>query len=71
MGGLIRMSRVAFFAAALALPGFAKAQEWPTKPVTVVVPFVAGGTTDIVGRILLSALHDGCHQFQYVFLDNI
>ena len=58
MGGLIRMSRVAFFAAALALPGFAKAQEWPTKPVTVVVPFVAGGTTDIVGRIVAQAMSE-------------
>jgi tripartite-type tricarboxylate transporter receptor subunit TctC len=58
MGGLIRMSRVALFAAALALPGFAKAQEWPTKPVTVVVPFVAGGTTDIVGRIVAQAMSE-------------
>lgn len=38
-------------AAALALP--ARAQDaWPTRPVTVVVPFVAGGPSDIVGRII-------------------
>jgi tripartite-type tricarboxylate transporter receptor subunit TctC len=38
-------------ATALALP--ARAQDaWPTRPVTVVVPFVAGGPSDIVGRII-------------------
>jgi tripartite-type tricarboxylate transporter receptor subunit TctC len=30
----------------------AKAQDWPTRPVTIVVPFAAGSGSDIVGRIL-------------------
>lgn len=28
------------------------AQEWPTKPVTMVVPFAAGGPLDVLARIL-------------------
>jgi tripartite-type tricarboxylate transporter receptor subunit TctC len=28
------------------------AQDWPTRPVTMVVPFPAGGPIDLVARIL-------------------
>jgi tripartite-type tricarboxylate transporter receptor subunit TctC len=41
-------------AVALALP--AAAQEWPARPVTMVVPFAAGGPMDTVGRILAARL---------------
>src|SRR5882757_6583831 len=30
----------------------ASAQTWPTRPVTVVVPFAAGSSTDTAARIL-------------------
>ena len=30
------------------------AQTWPTKPVKVIIPFVAGGSSDIVGRAIAS-----------------
>jgi tripartite-type tricarboxylate transporter receptor subunit TctC len=30
----------------------AQAQAWPTKPIRIVIPFVAGGSSDIVGRAI-------------------
>lgn len=38
--------------AALLLATPAVAQDYPTKPVTIIIPFAAGGAGDILGRIL-------------------
>ncbi len=35
-----------------AISGNAAAQAWPARPVKLIVPFAAGGTTDVVGRII-------------------
>ncbi len=44
-------NRLLFIAVlAFALP--AHSQEYPTKPVTIIVPFPAGGVTDIVARLV-------------------
>src|SRR5262249_2813162 len=40
----------------LALVGYAAAQEWPSRPLTLVVPFAAGGGADLLGRILAPPL---------------
>jgi tripartite-type tricarboxylate transporter receptor subunit TctC len=35
---------------------FASAQDYPTRPITVIAPFPAGGATDIVARIVAESL---------------
>lgn len=42
-------------ACVLAAPAFAQ-DKWPSKPITYVVPFPAGGTTDILARLIAQKL---------------
>lgn len=53
-------------AALLAVTGSAIADNWPNKPVKIIVPFAAGGGTDLFGRILAAALSQRLGQQVYV-----
>jgi len=47
---------IAVLAALVFATGTASAQTWPSKPIRYVVPFAAGGSTDILGRIISEKL---------------
>src|SRR5215471_15657167 len=47
----------------------AQADQWPTRPITMVVPFAAGGPTDVVGRIVADRLSDVLGQ--QVIVENV
>ena len=55
--------------ASLQCIGPALSQDWPTRPVTMVVPFAAGGPADTVGRILASGLSELLGQ--QVIIENV
>jgi tripartite-type tricarboxylate transporter receptor subunit TctC len=59
---------LALAAAAAAAPLAASAETYPGKPITVIVPFAAGGTTDILARVVGQAL--GKELGQTVIVDN-
>ncbi len=54
--------------AALALCGAARAQDYPVKPVTLIVPWPAGGSTDIAMRAIADAAAK--HLGQPIVVDN-
>ena len=55
-------------AAALAVAPNASAAEFPTRPIKLVVPYAAGGPTDIFGRLVAEYL--GKDLKQAVFVEN-
>jgi tripartite-type tricarboxylate transporter receptor subunit TctC len=59
----------AVLAALIALTGAAAAQEWPTRPITLVVPFAPGGGIDVSVRI--QALHMGESLGQTIVIENV
>src|SRR5437762_5282708 len=58
------LSRFLIAITLLGLCGAAPAQDWPTKPVKLVVPFPPGGSVDPLARLLGAKLTDSLkHQF--------
>jgi tripartite-type tricarboxylate transporter receptor subunit TctC len=58
----------AIAAAALAISGGAYAQEYPTKPIRIIVPLTPGSGADIAGRIIAARMSE--HWKQPVLVEN-
>ena len=59
-------------AGAVALPAVtrdAHAQAYPTRPITMIVAFAAGGPTDVFGRVLAARMRDSLKQ--PVIIENV
>jgi tripartite-type tricarboxylate transporter receptor subunit TctC len=63
------MRFIAFVAAALFMVSSAVAQDWPTRTLTLVVPFAAGGSSDAIGRIVADGLSQKLNQT--VIVENV
>src|SRR5947207_5089720 len=55
---MFRLFRCAVAGAAIAVGCAAHAQSFPAKPIHVIIPFVAGGSSDIVGRAIASKFQE-------------
>jgi tripartite-type tricarboxylate transporter receptor subunit TctC len=55
--------------ASVSLTPLATAQDWPTRPLVMVVPFAAGSASDTVGRILTARLAEVLGQ--QVIIENV
>ena len=58
----IAKDALALAIAAIAVASPAAAQEYPTRPITFICPFPAGGGTDILTRMLAEELRDKLKQ---------
>src|SRR5258705_13005026 len=64
------MGKLALAALIVLVPGSpAAAQDWPTRPITMVVPFPAGGPIDFIGRLMAHRLSERLGQ--QVIVENV
>ena len=67
MSSITRRGVLAGTAAIIAAPAIA--QSFPNRPITMVVPFAAGGSTDVVARIIAQKMSEGLGQ--QIIVENV
>src|ERR1700749_3828594 len=67
MRRLLRFALIAALLSVFVTP--VQAETWPSRPLTMVVPFATGGPMDVVARILQPALSDALHE--QVIVENV
>jgi tripartite-type tricarboxylate transporter receptor subunit TctC len=55
---MLKKISIAAFAALTVTIATASAQTYPTKPVTMIIPFAAGGPTDVLGRVMAQRMSE-------------
>ena len=63
---MTRCSSIVALGAVLVISGSAFAQQYPSKPVKIIVPFPPAGVTDIVGRLVAQKLSEKLGEQFYV-----
>jgi len=64
-----RLTLWATMVAGLIFGGHAHAQDWPNRPLTMVIPFAAGGPTDVLGRVMAQRIGEVLGQ--QVIVENV
>src|SRR3954465_7645279 len=54
---MLKVVAAAFTALSVSL-GAAAAQDYPTRPITMIIPFAAGGPTDVLGRVVAARMSE-------------
>ena len=54
-----------------AVSRIARAQAYPARPISMVVPFPAGGPTDTIGRVVAEGMRMRASLGQPVVIDNV
>jgi tripartite-type tricarboxylate transporter receptor subunit TctC len=73
--GAMKLARRKFLhlaASSVALPAVSRvatAQTYPSRPITMIVPFPAGGATDTIGRVVAERM--GRYLRQAVIIENV
>jgi tripartite-type tricarboxylate transporter receptor subunit TctC len=58
MESIMHKMMITALAGLAALTNSALAQDWPTRPITMIVPYAAGGPVDTLGRIMAARLSE-------------